>query len=124
MEVGGSGVDLFGLVILALLLNLAGALWAAGVALRARTIQAGPAMQTPVFLLLFLAPVYVPLDLLAGWIHAIATVNPTTYFLEAGRGLIAGEPVWLALAFGLAVALVGLLAIWALRGMRSAERAG
>ncbi len=124
MEVGGNGVDLFGLVVLALLLNLAGALWAAGIALRTRTIQAGPAMQTPVFLLLFLAPVYVPLDLLAGWIHALATVNPVTYFLEAGRGLIAGEPVWLALAFGLAVALVGLLLVWALRGMRSAERAG
>ena len=39
-----------------------------------------------VFLLLFFAPVYVPLDLLRGWIHACARVNPVTYFLEAGRG--------------------------------------
>ena len=61
--------------------------------MRFRTIQAGPLMQMPVFLLLFFAPVYVPLDLLDGWIHTVATVNPITYLLEAGRGLIAGDPV-------------------------------
>ncbi len=48
--------------LLALLLNVAALLWAAGVAMRFRTIQAGPLMQMPVFLVLFLAPVYVPLD--------------------------------------------------------------
>ena len=32
-----------------------------GVAMRLRTMQAGPLMQMPVFLVLFLAPVYVPL---------------------------------------------------------------
>ena len=66
MQVDGDGVDLFGLVVLALLVNLTAALWAAGVAMRLRTIQAGPAMQMPVFLVLFLAPVYVPLGLLVG----------------------------------------------------------
>ena len=40
--------------------------------MRLRTMQAGPAMQMPVFLVLFLAPVYVPLDLLSGWLHAVA----------------------------------------------------
>ena len=45
----------------ALLVNIAATFWAAGVALRLRSIQAGPLMQTPVFLILFLAPVYVPL---------------------------------------------------------------
>ena len=44
-------------------------MWACGVAMRFRSVQAGPLMQTPVFMLLFLAPVYVPLDLLQGWIH-------------------------------------------------------
>ena len=56
MQVGGNGVDLFGLIVLALLVNLIAAMWAAGVALRLRTIQAGPAMQMPVFIILFLAP--------------------------------------------------------------------
>jgi ABC-type polysaccharide/polyol phosphate export permease len=81
-------------------------------------------MQTPIFLLLFLAPVYVPLDLLTGWIHAVAKINPVTYVLEAGRGLIAGDPVYVAVAFALAFALGGLFMIWSRRGLRSAEMAG
>ena len=76
MNVGGSGVDLVGLYTLALLLNLAAVLWAAGVAMRFRTMQAGPVMQFPVFVVLFFAPVYVPLALLQGWIHGVATVQP------------------------------------------------
>jgi ABC-2 type transport system permease protein len=124
MEVGGSGVDLAGLVLLGLLVNLAAILWAGGVAMRARTVQAGPLMQMPVFLVLFLAPVYVPLDLLEGWIHAVATINPATFFLEAGRGFIVGEPAEVLAAFALVVALVAVFTLWALRGLRSAETAG
>ena len=62
MDVGGSGVELFGLYGLAILVNLTATLWAAGVAMRVRSIQGGPLMQFPVFLILFLAPVYVPLE--------------------------------------------------------------
>jgi ABC-2 type transport system permease protein len=124
MQVGGNGVDLFGLYALALLVNAAATLWATGVAMRLRTMQAGPVMQLPVFLVLFFAPVYVPLDLLEGWIHAVATVNPATALLEAGRGFVSGEPTRVATAFGVAVGLGALLAVWALRGLRSAERAG
>jgi ABC-2 type transport system permease protein len=124
MEVLGSGVELAGLVGLGLLLNVAALLWAAGIAMRFRTLQAGPLMQVPVFLTLFLAPVYVPLDLLDGWIHAVATVNPATFLLEAGRGLIVGDPVEVAAAFAVAVGAVALFALWALRGLRSAETAG
>ena len=65
MQVDGGGVDLFGLIVLALIVNFTATMWAAGVAMRLRTIQAGPVMQMPVFIVLFLAPVYVPLDLLA-----------------------------------------------------------
>ena len=82
MSVSGSGIDLFGLVGLAYIVNIGAGLFAAGIALRFRTIQAGPLMQTPVFLILFLAPVYVPLSLLTGWIHAVASVNPVTAILE------------------------------------------
>jgi ABC-2 type transport system permease protein len=124
MQIGGDGVDLVGLVALAVLVNAAGVLWAAGVAMRLRTMQAGPIMQTPVFLILFFAPVYVPLDLLAGWIEALASVNPMTALLEAGRGFIAGEPAGVAGAFAIAAALVAGFALWALRGLRSAEAAG
>jgi ABC-2 type transport system permease protein len=124
MQVGGSGVDLFGLYALGLLLNFATVLWACGVAMRFRTMQAGPVMQFPVFLVLFFAPVYVPLDLLEGWIHGVATVNPLTRVLEAGRGFVAGSPTQVVAAFGAAIALGFLFALWAYRGLRNAERAG
>jgi ABC-2 type transport system permease protein len=124
MKVGGSGVDLVGLYGLALIMNVAATLWACGVAMRFRTMQAGPVMQMPVFLVLFFAPVYVPLSLLAGWIHAVAVVNPVTRVVEAGRGFLAGNPTEVAAAFAAAVALALFFSLWALRGLRKAEAAG
>jgi ABC-2 type transport system permease protein len=124
MEVGGDGIDLFGLYALALIVNVAAILWASGVAMRLRTMQAGPVMQMPVFLVLFFAPVYVPLSLLEGWIHALAVINPVSRVLEAGRGLLDGSPTQVGTAFAVAVGLALALSVWALRGLRSAERAG
>jgi ABC-2 type transport system permease protein len=124
MNVGGNGIDLFGLYALAMLLNLAGTLWATGVAMRLRTQQAAPVMQMPVFLLLFFAPVYVPLALLEGWIHAVASVNPITPMLEAGRGFISGSPELTLAAFAIAVGLIAGFAAWAFRGLKRAEAAG
>lgn len=123
MKVGGSGVDVPALYVLALIVNGAAILWAAGVAMRLRTMQAGPVMQMPVFLVLFFAPVYVPLGLLRGWIHAVAVVNPLTQVLEAGRGFLAGTPTEVGAAFGAAAGLALLFSLWALRGLRKAEAA-
>jgi ABC-2 type transport system permease protein len=124
MQVDGGGVDIVGLYALAILVNVAATLWAAGVALRVRSIQGGPLMQFPVFLILFLAPVYVPLDLLSGWIHTVASINPVTALLEAGRGFISGDPILVAASFAIALALTLLFAAWARGGLRSAEAAG
>ena len=124
MKVGGSGIDLPGLYLLGLMVNFAATLWAAGVALRLRTMQAGPIMQMPVFLILFFAPVYVPLALLQGWIHSVAVVNPMTRILEAGRGFVAGAPTEVLAAFTVAAALGFVFLLWAIRGLRSAEAAG
>jgi ABC-2 type transport system permease protein len=124
MKVGGGPVDLIGLYTLALIINLCGFCWSAGIAMRLRTIQAGPLMQMPVFLLLFLAPVYVPLALLGGALHAVAKFNPITYALGTGRGLLAGDPTQVGLSFGLALALAVVFSVWAFRGLRSAEAAG
>jgi ABC-2 type transport system permease protein len=99
-------------------------MWAAGVAMRVRSIQGGPLMQFPTFLVLFLAPVYVPLSLLSGWIHAVASVNPVTALLEAGRGFISGDPAVVGLAFTVAVALPVVFSLWARGGLRRAEAAG
>jgi ABC-2 type transport system permease protein len=124
MDVGGGPVELVGLYTLALLVNICGFSWAAGIAMRFRTIQAGPIMQMPVFLVLFLTPVYVPLDLLTGPMHALARINPLTYVLEAGRGLLSGAPELVTVAFGLTLLLVTLFAAWAVRSLRAAEAAG
>ena len=124
MQVGGSGVDLFGLYALGVIFNQIGLLWACGVAMRFRSVQAGPLMQTPVFMALFLAPVYVPLDLLQGWIHSVAKVNPLTFFLESGRGFIEGRPTQVGAAFGAAAVMLVVFALWARTGLARAERAG
>ena len=99
-------------------------MWSAGVALRTRTIQSGPLMQMPVFVVLFLAPVYVPLSLLSGWVHTAAHVNPFTPLIETGRDFIAGTGPDALLAYGIALVLLSLFAMWGVRGMRRAEQAG
>jgi ABC-2 type transport system permease protein len=124
MKIGGDGVDLFGMYGLAIIFNQVGLLWACGVAMRFRSVQAGPLMQTPVFMALFLAPVYVPLDLLQGWIHDVARLNPLTFILESGRGFIEGRPTQVVTAFALAAALFVVFAAWARTGLGTAERAG
>jgi ABC-2 type transport system permease protein len=122
LRVDGGGVDLVGLLGLGLLVNAASTMFAAGVSYRARTLQAGPFMQIPIFLTLFLAPVYVPLDLLTGWIQDVASLNPATALLQAGRGFISGAHETTGLAFACGAGLVVLMTLYALRGLRSAER--
>jgi ABC-2 type transport system permease protein len=124
MNVDGSGVQLVGLVGLGLMMNFTAALWACGLAMFLRTEQAGALIQMPVFVVLFLAPVYVPLPLLTGWIHDVARYNPVTKALDAGRGLLAGSPVQVAAAFAFLAVAACVLTVFARGGLRSAERAG
>jgi ABC-2 type transport system permease protein len=123
LTVNGSAIDLVGLYTLAILMNAAAMLFGSGVAMRLRTMQAGPAMQIPAFLILFLAPVWLPYDLLTGWVQAAASVNPVTLILEAGRGLLAGEPTEVLPAFAVVLLLGAVTLLWARGGLRSAERA-
>ena len=124
MRIDGNGIELSGLIGLGIGMNFTAALWAIGIAMFLRTEQAGPLIQMPVFVALFLAPVYVPLSLLTGWVHAVSSVNPITAVLEAGRGLLAGSPVKVALAFAALAGAAALLGAFARRGLVSAERAG
>ena len=124
MRISGGPVDLVGLYVLAMLVNFCGFFWAGGMAMRFRTIQAAPLMQMPVFLVLFFAPVYVPLSLLQGWIEGVATANPLTYVLETGRGFIAGNPPHVLAAFALAIGMGVAFWWWAFLGLRKAEAAG
>jgi ABC-2 type transport system permease protein len=122
LEINGNGIDVVGLYTLAFLMNAFALLFGTGVAMRLRTMQAGPAIQTPAFLLLFLAPVWVPYDLLTGWVQAAASVNPVTLVLEAGRGFLTGDPTKVLPAFAVVALLVSVSVLWARGGLRSAER--
>jgi ABC-type transport system involved in multi-copper enzyme maturation permease subunit len=123
LAIDGNAVDLVGLYTLAVLVNAAAMLFGTGIAMRLRTMQAGPAMQTPAFLALFLAPVWVPYDLLTGWVQGAASVNPITLVLESGRGFLAGDPIEVLPAFAVALLLGAVTVLWARGGLRSAERA-
>jgi ABC-type multidrug transport system permease subunit len=68
--------------------------------------------------------VYVPINLLKGWIHGVATINPATAFLEAGRGLISGASDHTLLAFLSALLLIALFGLWTIAGLRNAEASG
>ncbi|MGI8650137.1 MAG: ABC transporter permease [Rubrobacter sp.] len=124
MQILGTRIDMFGLIGLAVTVNVAATLFGAGMAMLFRTQQAGPLIQTPIFMLLFLSPVYVPFGLLEGWIRSIAALNPITFILEAGRSLIAGDPAGIGPAFALGAALIAVFAFWAMFALRRAERAG
>lgn len=122
MNVYGSALQFAGLVGLGVIVCVTCMLWSSGLAYRFKSIVIGSFMQTPVFSLLFLAPVYVPLALLTGWIKQVANVNPVTAFFDAGRGFLAGEPSHTLIAFGAASGLLVVMAFWAVSGLRRAER--
>jgi ABC-2 type transport system permease protein len=61
-------------------------MWAMGVALRTRSVQASPLMQVVVFMSVFTSVAYTPRSALHGWLSQVADVNPVTYILEASRG--------------------------------------
>jgi ABC-2 type transport system permease protein len=124
MSVGGDAADIVGLYTLSLTVNVVALLFAAGIALRLRTLQAGPLMQFPVFMLLFMSPVYVPQELLAGWVSHVAKYNPITLILNTNRDFLAGLPAEVLATYGIAFGLMAVLAVWAVTGMRSAETAG
>ncbi len=116
----GGVVDMLVLFAVTELLAAIGALWASGIALRIRSVQGAPMMQMPAFLGLYLAPAFVPLGLLTGWLHGAAAVNPFSLYLESGRGLVAGHPVRTAETLAVSAVLIALLTLWALRGLRRA----
>ena len=118
------GFDLFGLIGLALLVNVAATLFGAGVAMLLRTQQAGPVIRTPIFLVLFLAPVFVPLELLNGWLETVARLNPFTTILDAARGFLVGAPTSVLPAYAIGVALVAVFALWSVYALRRSEKAG
>ena len=122
-----SGTDVLGglpgiiaLATAALGVGLVAGAWSVGIALRSKTIQAVPLIQSGMFLGFFLSTAQMPIELLTGWLHAVARFNPMTNVLALGRQGYIGEVSWSQTWPGL-VALAGMaafFALFALRGMR------
>jgi ABC-2 type transport system permease protein len=123
-DITGNVGDLLGILVIAIMLNFAATLFASGMAMRFRTLQAAPLIQLPAFLIIMTAPVYVPRDLIQGWVATVADFNPMTATLEAGRNLIIGAPAETLLALGVAAGLIFVTINWARTGLRRAEAAG
>jgi ABC-2 type transport system permease protein len=123
MSVAGNFTDLIGLLWLAIVVNIAAFLFAAGMMTRFRTMQAAPAMQIPMFMILMTAPVYVPRQLIEGWVATATKYNPFTAIVESGRSLMAGDPFHVLLAFAAAAGLAMLMVAFAKTGLRRAENA-
>lgn len=99
---------------------LVAGMWAVGMALRTKSQQAAPVVQMALFLGFFLSTAMVPVDLLTGWVRAVARVNPVTNVLQLARQGFLGEITWAASWPGLA-ALAGMsavLGVFAYRGMQ------
>lgn len=69
------------------------------------------------FPLTFLAPTFVPLDLLSGWLKTAAGFNPITYVLEAMRALMNNGWDGLAIAKALIACLLLAVAMYGLAGL-------
>ncbi len=99
-------------------------LWAIGIALRTKSVQASPLMQVVVFMSVFTSVAYTPRSALRGWLAHVADWNPVTFILEGSRQAQLAGVTWdrlgpALLAIGILVALTGT---FALRGLRRLDR--
>ncbi len=99
-------------------------LWAIGIALRTKSVQASPLMQVVVFMSVFMSVAYTPRSALRGWLSHVADWNPVTFILEGSRNAQLAGITWdrlgpALLAVGILIALTGT---FALRGLRRLDR--
>ena len=112
------GVGTLAIAALGMALTAGG--WSVGLALRFKTMQVAPLMQTGLFIVVFLSTAQMPLELLTGWLHDVARFNPMTNVLALAREGFLGEVTWDGTWPGL-VALAGLIGVsllFAARGMQ------
>lgn len=98
------------LLVAAVGIAFAGGAWALGLALRFKSQQVAPLMQTGVFLSVFLSTAQMPIHLLSGWLHDVARFNPMTNILALAREGFLGEVTWAGTWPGL-VSLAGVCAV-------------
>lgn len=95
--------------------------WGTMLALRYKSQSAAPLMQAGMFVLILFTAAYAPLDLLQGWLHDIARINPVTQIVEAVRQGFVGGIDWQETWQGL-VALAVLMALMLTASLRAMLR--
>lgn len=118
------GVD--GLLIAVFLASAFSAVVAAysvALALRFRTQSAAPLMQAGTFMAVLFTTSYAPLELLTGWLHDVAQVNPVTQIVEAVRQGFVADVTWADTWPGL-LALGGLALVLGTLALRGMSRTG
>lgn len=124
LGVGFPGVGALALdAVLVMGLATAIALYAVLVALKFRTQQAAPLMQSVGFVLVLFTTAYAPKALLATWMRDIATVNPVTQVLEGVRQGFVAHVTW-ADTWPALLAVAGLIVAFAALALRSLGRVG
>lgn len=116
--------DLVVCIFLAMGFASAMACWGTVIALRFQTQQAAPLMQAVAFSAVLFTTAYAPMELLADWLQTVATINPTTYVIEAMRDGFISTMSWGEFAIAVA-AILGMLLFFgalAVRGMRRLGR--
>lgn len=111
---------LWPLIVAGVGIALVAGMWAVGLALRARSSQAAPLMQMPLFLAFFLSTAQMPVELLSGWVKVVARFNPMTNVLELARQGFLGDITWTTTWPGL-ISLLGMaafLGLYAYRGIQ------
>ena len=113
-------LGLFTVYVAALGIATMGAGWALGLAYRFGDMRAAALMQLTLFNALFLTNAQTPLNVMTGWLHSIARVNPITNVLRLARQGFLGEVTWHDSWGGLVAILVlgGLTLIFAQTGLR------
>lgn len=106
----------------------AGAGWGLGLAYRFRDMRAAAIMQLSIFVVMFLSTAQVPLQVMSGWLHSVARLNPATNVLRLARTGLVDPSSPDALSWGsvwgglVAVVVMSALTIsFALRGLRKMQ---
>lgn len=103
-----------------------GAGWGIGLAFRFQDMRGAAIMQLSIFLTMFLSTAQVPLNVMTGWLHTVARVNPITNVFRLSRmGWVnandPGHASW-SNAYGGLIAILVLSVITIIFALRSLEK--
>jgi ABC-2 type transport system permease protein len=99
------------------------ALWGCALALKFKSQSAAPLMQAGTFILVLFTAAYAPLELLSGWLHDVAVINPVNHVLTAVRQGFIGPITW-GDTWPAFITLVGLAVAFGALAVRQLLRVG